>query len=68
MVYLLDAIKVLDIFLETIALTRPSEAKELVLDSKIPLHKNLSFCYLKQGNYEECVKECHNVLSYEPKN
>ena len=40
--------------------------EHLIKNIKIPCHKNLSLCYLKQGNNEGCIGECKEVLSIEP--
>lgn len=64
MVYLCDALTELKHHLETTA--DADEMKHLILEVKVPCHKNLSLSYLKQGNYEDCISQCEGVLEVEP--
>lgn len=40
--------------------------ERLIREIKLPCHKNLSLCYLKQNNYSDCIGQCKKVLEIEP--
>lgn len=42
--------------------------EKLIKEVKIPCHKNLSLCYLKQANYQACIQQCDTVMELEPNN
>lgn len=64
MVYLCDALKELQPIFEH--LEDDQEMEKLILDVKVPCHKNLSLCYLKQGNYASCIEQCKETLEIQP--
>lgn len=64
MVYLCDTLKDFERLVEEVEDADLME--KLIQEIKIPSNKNLSLCYLKQGNYAECIAQCNQVLQAKP--
>lgn len=63
-VYLCDTLSLFESSMEQI--DDEKEMEKIILDIKVPCHKNLSLCYLKQGNYAGCIEQCKEVLEIQP--
>lgn len=65
MVYLKDVIALFEKAIENGLIHDQTQMERLIREVKLSSHKNLSLCYLKQGNHDQCIKNCEAVLAVE---